>query len=125
MRQKDAFTIPGINDHLQVVISRPDEYPDQVICFNFTSWKGDHCDPACIVQPGEHPWVKHKSFVYYANPSILRSEVVEALHAPNRIESWAPVSDEVFDRMLAGATITKMLSMEDAELLADQGLISL
>lgn len=123
MGQKDAFTIPNINDHLHVIISNPDEFPAEVICFNLTTWKGDHCDSACIVEPGEHTWVLRKSFVYYENPRKLDAKAMALLETSNRIEKWPAVSDELFARMLNGAQESIRLPVEYEDLMRTQGLL--
>lgn len=123
MGPKDTFTIPDINDHLHVVISDPGEYPDQVICFNLTTWKGDHCDPACIIDCNEHKWVKHKSYVYYANPCVLNTSVIETMSTSNRINWWEPITDLLYARILSGAIVTTSLSIDNKGLLVAQGLI--
>ncbi len=124
MGQKDAFTIPGINDHLQVIISNPDEFPDEVICFNLTTWKGDHCDSACIVEPGEHTWVRRKSFVYYENPLLLNAEAMATLETSNLVEKYPAVSEELFVRMLNGAQESTRLPVEYEDLMFTQALLT-
>lgn len=124
MGQKDAFTIPTINDHLHIVISDPDKFPNEVICFNLTTWKGDHCDPACIIEPGEHTWVRRRSYVYYENPRLLDAEAIKAIETSSRVNKLPAVSDELFTRILEGAEETTRLSVEFVVLMAAQGLLT-
>lgn len=36
----------------------------------------DKCDQTCVLQPHEHAWLKHESFVFYRNASIIDAETI-------------------------------------------------
>jgi len=52
-------------DHLWIVISLPDE-TGALVLVNFTTWK-ENKDQSCVVEPGDHPFIKNKTVVAYKN----------------------------------------------------------
>ena len=61
--------------HLFVLLTNPIEAPDfnekQVLLVNIASApNGLPYDSTCILQPGDHRFIKHKSYVYYAKARI-------------------------------------------------------
>ena len=65
--------IGGGCKHLIIICNDPVYYDEEipsyyaVLTVNVTSWKENNCfnDDTCILLPGSHPFIKHKSFVYY------------------------------------------------------------
>lgn len=44
---------------------------EQVILLSFTTIRqGLPHDPACVIRPDEHPFIKHDSYVYYREPRV-------------------------------------------------------
>ena len=64
------------HSHLQIVITAPVKSTDIVLYVNLTSYDasqppGDRNDPACLVYPGEHPFILHDTCVCYAKAQFL------------------------------------------------------
>lgn len=58
-------------DHLWVVVA--DGATDgALVTVNFTTWRPKCDDENCIVEVGEHPFVKHKSVVAYEKARLLK-----------------------------------------------------
>lgn len=52
-----------LDRHLWVIVATPGT---NALAFNLTTYRpGPYCDTACIVQPGEHPFVTRASVVEY------------------------------------------------------------
>jgi len=64
----DTFLLVNarINEHCFVMISDPRKHPDRIVTVNFTSYDGKK-DQSCIVERDEHPFVKHRTCIYYRN----------------------------------------------------------
>ncbi len=64
MNAGDTFKIPqpetSLDTHLWVVISDPAADAENILIVNFTTSRADS-DKACILQPGEHPFVRHET----------------------------------------------------------------
>lgn len=123
----DTFRLAqrGINDHPFVVISDPAKDPTQIVTANFTSWaEGKDKDPSCIVEPGEHKAVTHRSCMYYGN-NAFTLELYERLRKSGALVPQDPVSRKLLERILAGAAVTRSMPLGNKEALASQGLIDL
>jgi len=63
----DTFYITSPHNnttHLFVVISKPNE-SNKVLLVNITTYRTGK-DTACSLQPGDHPFIKTKSIINYA-----------------------------------------------------------
>jgi len=61
----------GIPSHLWIVVSDPALDLEQVLIVNLTTSKpGSDVDPACVVLPGEHPFVRMESYVIYERANV-------------------------------------------------------
>lgn len=82
----------------------------QVLSVPVCSIKSEvYIDDSCILQEGEHPFVKHESFVEYRNSRIddathLLSCVQEKTFIPHE-----PVSSELLNRILSGLKNSKQV----------------
>src|SRR2546422_4451969 len=59
-----------LDDHLWVVLSDTEKFPEQVVIVSLTTHTPEK-DQACIVQPNEHPWVRHTSCVSYFHAKVV------------------------------------------------------
>lgn len=59
-----------LSQHLWVVISLPWPDDESVVLVSFTTRRKDS-DTNCLIQPGEHPWVKHETVVEYEKARIF------------------------------------------------------
>ena len=92
---------PDSPEHLWVVASLPT--PDgSLVIFNLTSHRSG-CDETCVVEPGEHPFVKHRSVVAYARGQSLPAQAVKYMQARKLYQPHQPVSAALLDRIQRGA----------------------
>lgn len=128
MHQRDTFTVtePGndLDDHLWIIVSDPDEYPYEVVCFNVSS-SPEFFDPACVVVPDDHSWIRRNSYIYYRKPKVVADVSLNRLCASKLITPFEPVSYELWARVLRGAVDTTHLEFKMSEILDRQGLIEL
>lgn len=76
MHQGDTFTVRSIDDHLWVILSHPDKHPEEIVCVSVTS-RTQYADHACLLAVGDHPFIKHDSYVYYEKPTIVSCSWIE------------------------------------------------
>lgn len=72
-----------------------------------TTWTNNLCDPSCILDVGDHDWLKHKSWVMYRK---TRTELATTLDNGLEIgvfEARSQMIAEVFDRVCAGVLASK------------------
>ena len=125
----DAFllTTKGINDHPQVVISDPGQNSEELVVVSLTSYNTisneSRKDGSCILQPGDHPWIKHTTCVSYRDGRIVSEGRLDAMLAARQIELLEPVTDPILTRIIEGAENTEELPNKCKALLEDQRLI--
>jgi len=62
----DTFTFTLDGNHLWIALTTPEGSAGSFIAVNLTSVKnGRPIDDTCIIEPGEHPWVRKQTEVYY------------------------------------------------------------
>lgn len=87
--------------HLWVICSGPQPPDDAVVAFNLTSKDWDS-DTSCVIQAGEHPYVRHESVIAYQYGELFRPDHIARLKllAPREYD---PVSPELLLRIQQGA----------------------
>lgn len=93
--------------HLFVVLTNPfDDIGDgiqKVLLVSFSSVRDyyNH-DPACVLNPGDHPFVKHESFVVYKRAIIVEAnKLIEGVRK-NVFSSHTPMSESVLSKIHQG-----------------------
>ena len=126
MNAVDTILIPergtSYDSHLWILISDPAQGEECVIV-NFTSWRADK-DQACVVEPGEHPYVKHKTCVNFRDAKRCSIAALEMLIASKHLEFQSPLSPILLAKIRQGVPASRM-NWSCVQLLADQGLIDL
>lgn len=64
------------------------------------------CDPTCILDPGEHEFVKHKSFVCYAYTRVVAAQAIQLSLDEKTFVLKERVTEDVFARVHAGVGIS-------------------
>jgi hypothetical protein len=64
--------------HLWVVLSDPEVNQTEVLVVHLTT-KTERSDPACLIQPAEHPFVAVDTAVNYAKPRVMSVALIEKL----------------------------------------------
>lgn len=91
---------PGLR-HLHVVCTDPDAEGKQVVV-SITTWTNDLCDATCIMEAFMHPYLRHKSYVFYRKARIETSDVLEEGLEQNIFEAKEPMNGQAFLRIRNG-----------------------
>jgi len=128
MQQRDTFTVTepgcGLDSHLWIIVSDPVEYPDQVFGLNVTTWCDGHSDNACILDVGDHPWIRRKSCIYYETPKIFINKQLDLLESKRLLTLHERLTESVFNRVLQGCMESRHLETGWVDMLVHQGVIS-
>jgi hypothetical protein len=125
LRGGDAFLArdPSGEKHLWVIISGSGERPDDpALIVNLSTWHSGR-DKACILEPGDHPFVKHKTYVNYRHARRTTTQKLEQALALGLFVPHHRVSAHVLRMMREGAAKSRFISLENLQLLRDQGLV--
>jgi hypothetical protein len=121
----DAFLLDdrSIDPHLWIVISRPQDNPDEVVIVNLTSHDSPEKDDSCVLGPGDHPWIQHKTSVRYRDARIASESDLDDLVRRGWLIPQAAASDELITKILDGAEISPHLPGKHRRILENQGLL--
>lgn len=116
-----CFLVPsGPNQHLHLftIVIEPAILPErgnhpQVISVNFTSViQNVPHDKSCLVDSGDHPFIKHPSYVNYRGARCDSYEQIQKLINNGVFIEKEPCSDELLKKIINGALASKMISRE-------------
>ena len=89
--------------HLFVVMCDPDRRGD-VLLVSISTYKEGHKnhDPTCLLDEGDHPFIKHRSYVRYASARQESAATLVQRVASRSYTDQGLVGEAVFQRILAG-----------------------
>jgi len=106
------FYLTGPSNHLHIIINDPVFCPERgfeaVAAVNITSMTANH-DPACILDVGCHPFIKHPSYVFYKDATVFSSTKLSTGIASGDISVDTPVTEELLKRVLDGFNTSKFV----------------
>jgi hypothetical protein len=114
----DTFMFEGKDDHLWMIISDPSIDSNNVVVICFITYK-PYLDQSCIVEAGEHPFIKHRSLVDY-HAGFLAS--ITELQACAELKQKQPISPTFLTR-IRESTRGSNLPLECMEILVEQELV--
>lgn len=115
-RQGTILAPVGGKNHLHVVCNNPIYYPiygcDSILVVNITTVypAPAHHDPACLLYKGEHPFIVHDSYVYYADAIVWKVPNVVSREQSGELIQHADITNDVFQRVLDGFQLSDFTS---------------
>jgi hypothetical protein len=94
MRAGETFLLPNDDDHLWAIISDPVVDPQRVVVVLFVSWTEKY-DQACVLNGGEHPFIKHPTCVQYPGAALVSDATLEARRQSGELKMKAPLSPDL------------------------------
>jgi CMP-2-keto-3-deoxyoctulosonic acid synthetase len=91
--------------HLYIAITDPDAAGNLVIA-NVTS-QGQWKDQSCILNVGDHPYIKKESVINYAEAIVTSESALSKAARQRVIELDVPVSPQVLAKIQAGALASR------------------
>ncbi len=91
--------ITGIS-HLHIVVM---DVPvaQEVLLASVTTYE-DEKDSTCILEPGDHPFVRHTSCISYRHVRIVSRATLQTLIDKGRLATQPSLAQPVLDRVIAG-----------------------
>jgi hypothetical protein len=108
--------------HLWVILSDPQLDGDNVLIVNFTSLDARK-ETACVLRVGDHTWIQHDTSVNYADAVVTTLAKLLAAKDAGAIILHDPVSFSVLQRIREGAMNSTRISLDNADILINQGLV--
>ncbi|PQA86749.1 hypothetical protein [Hyphococcus luteus] len=107
IEERVAFTVPGTGSiykpetpHVFVCVTPPCEKND-VLAVPMGSFKG-RGDESCVLMPGDHPRVVHKTIILYGYTRKFYVSAIEKLITSGDYAIENDVSMEVYERIVGG-----------------------
>jgi hypothetical protein len=126
-RRGETFTASpdgSDNFHLFVVVSKPDEDPQHVVVVNLTTVRGVWSDDmTCVLERGDHKFVKHKSRVAYEYAKVVTLAALSDALENRLIFRNADMPAAMLARITTGFGASKRVSRSLRTLLSEQGLL--
>ena len=114
MKQGDTFLggkeVHG-EDHLWIVINDPSAHVGVALIVNVSTLR-PNAETACLVRRGEHPFIKHDSYVRYASTRRANAADLDKLVKAGRLKSHQPASENLLEKLRAGAKASPLLTEE-------------
>jgi len=109
------------SDHLWMVISEPTEDEENILVVNFNTWK-PWGDPACVLNAGEHPFIRHRTYVNYRDALVMSRDELAMLLRLNQAAPRAPLSEPLLKKIRERAGEAD-IAIEHFNILVNQGLV--
>lgn len=125
----DAFRVAGADRHVWFIVSDPTADPDQVLIVNVTSWDDSRLDtdprkdPACVLNPGEHPFVQHKTCVYYRGAQVASVQHLMFRQSHGEVDLMPPASPALLQKLRRCAGDSMHMALEHYRILESQHLV--
>jgi hypothetical protein len=111
-----------VDDHLWVILSDPTKDPQRVLIVSLTT-AAPHKESVCLIEAGEHPWVRHRTCVAYDKGKAVSLAQLYDLKNKGLIQLQAPVSPTLLARIRDKAGDSVDLAIELADIPSEQGLV--
>ena len=106
LRRGATFHDAGTRDgrlHLWVVCSDCGAALREVVVVSITTVYDDQRqDTTCVLDVGDHDFIRHTSIVFYALAEVRALATLESAIADGRLKRGAPFREDVLDRIVRG-----------------------
>ena len=105
--RKGSTLIMGTSDggtHLHILLNNPGKHTDdRILLVNITSCRpGRQHDDACLLQPGDHPFVRHPSHISYQHAVTVKMRDLVQGVTSNKFTPKEPVTRDLLARICTG-----------------------
>ncbi len=124
MQSGDTFFLSkaSADVHLWLVLSDPAQDPTRVLLVSLTS-HDRQSDPACVIEPGEHPFVRHRTAVAFDKVRQASDVQLNALASSGSLLVNEPLTSALLAKLRLAAARSRRLERGHWHLLDEQGLL--
>ncbi len=98
-------------DHLWIVINEPRAHEGNALLVNVSTLR-PRADTTCVLRSGEHPFIKHESYVRFRSARRALLEDLEFLVGAGRLQRHSPAASAFLERICAAASAALQLPVE-------------
>ena len=114
MKPGDTFLGGGEvhgEDHLWLIINGPAAHADVALIINVSTLR-PNAETTCIVQPGEHPFIKHDSYVRYRGARGVKVAHLAEAVKQGLLKPQQAAGKMLLEKVRAGAKASPLLAGE-------------
>jgi hypothetical protein len=118
-RQGDTFLGGGQvhgEDHLWLIVNAPSAHSGLALLVNISTLR-PNAETACIIQAGEHPFIKHDSYVRYGGARKAKAADLAEAVKMGLLRPYQAASRDFLEKVRAGARASPLLAGELRDLL--------
>jgi hypothetical protein len=108
--------------HLFFVVSDPARDRNQVLVVPMMTW-ADYRESICILEPGDHRFVRHTSYIDYGCAEVATATYIEKRIDSSEFRTHDPASPDLLARIRAGAGRSDFLKLGFRDILEEQDLV--
>ena len=118
IRGGTVYGVSGFSEHLIILCSNPMFYrvtrTNAVLTVNVSSWHemSPSNDDSCILNVGDHDFIKHKSFCLYQRAIPMNVLRLENKVNKGEMKDYGMLREDVFKRVIEGFSKSLVLSRE-------------
>ena len=116
----DTFRLADSKDavaHLWIIITDPQKNDGDVLAVNLTTLRDHTEDESCVLDKGDHPFIRHKTAVNYGDARRWRISKINQALEEGKLLMDRPVTPGVLRKILKGAKESKFLREHSKRLL--------
>lgn len=103
----DSFLLPKPDQdvsHLWVLVTEPD-VTGEAVMVNLTTQR-PHSDTTVVLQPGDHPFIRHPTVVNYSDARLVNAPQLDAAINAGICRQLDPVTPAVLNRIQTGLLLS-------------------
>lgn len=110
--------------HLFVLLCDPFGVPPQCLLASISTVRHNaYHDPACLLYAGDHPFVRHTSYVKYSTCRLIEAAKLESAVAAGTFKQHDMMNGAIVARILRACLSSRHTSQEIKDLIAAQGWV--
>lgn len=102
-------------NHLFIILTNPpnSEKQAKVLLVNVSTVYNNHVfDDACIIESGEHPFIKRRSFIYYRYARIEEASILIKEVKSGKFIAHEAISDSLYEKIIIGLLKSKFIPIK-------------
>ena len=108
--------------HLWVIISDPEQDSEEVLIVSLTEYHPKK-DTACILVPGDHPFIRKTSCVAYDLANAPSLDVLRQAQENGDLIANEPMRSDVLERIRKQSSLSRKMDPDLWDILDRQGLV--
>ena len=107
--------------HLFIILTNPSTEKKLNIIVSISTYTGWPNDPTCILNQGDHPFIRHKSYVLYSKAKIFKSKKLTRGVQDGKLVPKDPIDQSVFEKIVVGLMVSERTPKKIKDFFAKHG----